>query len=75
MIKLISWVISEGSEYRLFSLLFYDNQMGLKKYNYYATRVSYGKRPQTPILAPKWAKWALKAPQKFKIEIKTEIYV
>ena len=49
--------------------------MGMKKYNPYAPHESWGKRPQTPILAPKWAKWAPKAQKKLKIEIKTQIYV
>ena len=60
--RIYSWVIFRGirdrGEYRLFSLLMYDNQMGMKKYNSYAPRESLGKRPRPPILAPKWVKWA-----------------
>ena len=33
----------------------------MKKYNFYAPRESFGKRPQAPILATIWTKWAPKA--------------
>ena len=44
--------------------------MGIKKYNSYAPRESLGKRPQAPIFALIWAKWAPKD-QKIQIRNKT----
>ena len=51
--------IHDRGEYRLFSLLIYDNQMGMKKYTFYAQNGLNGHQ----------------RPKKFKIKIKPQIYV